>query len=97
MRPFGAGRQNRCAVSPPLRLALCGISEIEREMNERSIAKVHEDLRDGFIPSNTGVSINLSAESVAHKDIVDWMLPLTDFTQRYHLVIEVTETSLITQ
>ena len=71
--------------------------QMEMEMDRKIIAKVHEDLINGFIPPNTGVSINLSAESVVHKDVIDWMLPLADFTQRYHLVIEVTETSLITQ
>ena len=29
VRPFGAGRQNRCAVSPPLLQALQSVSDIE--------------------------------------------------------------------
>ena len=71
--------------------------QMEAEMDRSIIAKVLNDLSNQFIPPGSGVSINLSAESVVHKDVIEWLIPLTDFTQRYYIVIEVTETSLITQ
>ena len=71
--------------------------QMETDLDRMVIARVHEDLINDFIPEGTGVSINLSAESITHKDVIEWLLPLTDFTQRYSIVIEVTETSLITQ
>jgi EAL domain-containing protein (putative c-di-GMP-specific phosphodiesterase class I) len=70
---------------------------MEIEMDRTIIEKVQQDLEHGFIPKGSGISVNLSAESIAHKHIVDWLMPLTDFTQSYYIVIEVTETSLITQ
>lgn len=70
---------------------------METEMDRAIIARVEEDLSKEYIPLGSGVSINLSGESVAHKDVVEWLMPLTDYTQRYYIVVEVTETSLITQ
>jgi diguanylate cyclase (GGDEF)-like protein len=71
--------------------------QMELELDRTIIEKVQNDLEQEFIAKGKGVSINLSAESIAHKDVVDWLMPLSDFTQSYYIVIEVTETSLITQ
>lgn len=71
--------------------------QMDTALDRVVISKVMEDIENGLIPFGKGISINLSAESVAHKDIVEWLMPLTDYTQSYYLVIEVTETSLITQ
>lgn len=71
--------------------------QMETELDRVVISKVKDDLDSGLIPPGKGVSINLSAESIAHRDIIEWLMPLTDYTQSYYLVIEVTETSLITQ
>jgi len=71
--------------------------QMEAELDRSIIANVLEDLNQKFIPPGSGISVNLSAESVAHKDVVEWLMPLADFTQSYYIVIEVTETSLITQ
>ena len=56
-----------------------------------------EDLNQQYFQQGGGISINLSAESVAHQDVIEWLIPLSDFTQSYNIVVEVTETSLITQ
>lgn len=69
----------------------------EVEMDRIIIQSVAFDLERGFLPETCGVSINLSAESIAHKDLVEWLFPLTDFTQTHYIVLEVTETSLISQ
>jgi len=71
--------------------------QMDTALDRVVISKVKDDIENGLIPRGKGISINLSADSVAHKDIVEWLMPLTDFTQSYYLVIEVTETSLITQ
>ncbi len=70
---------------------------METEMDRAIIAKVLEDLKSQFIAEGCGISINLSAESVAHQDVIEWLIPLSEFTRRHTIVIEVTETSLITQ
>ena len=71
--------------------------QMETDMDRCIIEKVQDDLSRELIPPGRGISINLSAESIAHKDVIEWLMPLTDFTQSYYIVIEVTETSLITQ
>ena len=71
--------------------------QLETDMDRAIILKVLEDLKQQFIAVGSGISINLSAESVAHQDVVEWLVPLADYTQSYKIVIEVTETSLITQ
>jgi diguanylate cyclase (GGDEF)-like protein len=71
--------------------------QMDTALDRVVISKVKDDIENDLIPRGKGISINLSAESLAHKDIIEWLMPLTDFTQSYYLVIEVTETSLITQ
>lgn len=84
-------------VPPSHIFPIVTMRQMENELDRTVIAKVQEDLARHYIPMGSGISINLSAESVAHKDVVEWLMPLTDFTQSYYIVIEVTETSLITQ
>lgn len=69
----------------------------EIEMDRTIIKSVGEDLDTQFLPETCGISINLSAESIAHKDLVAWLLPLTEHTSKHYIVLEVTETSLISQ
>ncbi len=84
-------------VPPSHIFPIVSMRQMEMELDRTIIEKVQEDLEQELIPKGSGISINLSAESVAHRKVVDWLMPLTDFTQSYYIVIEVTETSLITQ
>jgi len=70
---------------------------LELDMDQAVIKQVLADLEAGVIPLDSGVSVNLSAPSIVHDDVVKWLQPFTGFMDRYRLVIEVTETSLITQ
>lgn len=84
-------------VPPSHIFPIVSMRQMEIEMDRTIIEKVQQDLEQQFIPKGSGISINLSAETIANKHVVDWLMPLTDFTQSYYIVIEVTETSLITQ
>ncbi len=70
---------------------------METEMDRTIINKIIEDLQQSFIVKGSGVSVNLSAESIVHQNVIEWLLPLADFIKDYQIIIEVTETSLITQ
>jgi EAL domain-containing protein (putative c-di-GMP-specific phosphodiesterase class I) len=70
---------------------------LELDLDRAVMGQVLADLDAGLVPQGTGVSINLSASSIVHDDIVDWLRPFVGFLDRYRLVIEITETSLITQ
>jgi EAL domain-containing protein (putative c-di-GMP-specific phosphodiesterase class I) len=70
---------------------------LEQELDLAIIKQVATDLGDGRIPAGTGVSVNLSAASVARNDVAVWFEPLEQYLMSHDIVIEVTETALITQ
>jgi len=70
---------------------------LEIEFDRAVLDKVRMDLAAGLIPAGTGISINVSGMSIVTQQITDQLLALREYLDRYKLVIEVTETSLITQ
>ncbi|HEB83310.1 MAG TPA: bifunctional diguanylate cyclase/phosphodiesterase [Gammaproteobacteria bacterium] len=70
---------------------------LEQDLDRAVIRQVASDLAAGRLPENTGVAINLSAASVARQDVDDWFEPLEPYLSSQNMVIEVTETALITQ
>lgn len=70
---------------------------LEIEFDQAVLERIHLDLADGLLPAGTGISINISGMSIVTPQITDKLLALGEFLGRYKLVIEVTETSLITQ
>jgi len=58
---------------------------------------VDADLSSLKIPPGSGVSINLSAQSISRPEIVSQLLELSRHGTRHALMLEITETSLITQ
>lgn len=69
---------------------------LEAEFDLAVLGRVHHDLASGIIPVGTGVSINVSGVSIVTRIITDKLLSFTEFMDRYKLVVEVTETALIT-
>jgi EAL domain-containing protein (putative c-di-GMP-specific phosphodiesterase class I) len=49
------------------------------------------------LPPGVGVSVNLSAQSISRPEVVSHLLELTRHNTRHPLMLEITETSLITQ
>jgi len=70
---------------------------LETELDQSVIRKIHEDLEHNVIQRGCGVSLNLSAQSVAHEQLIGWLKPLVPYLKHYTIVVEVTETDLITQ
>lgn len=70
---------------------------LDMDLDRAVIRAVLEDLKQGLIPDGTGVSINLSANSVVDDLIMEWLRPLREFTASYKVAVELTETTLITQ
>ena len=70
---------------------------LEIEFDQAVLERIRRDLADGIVPLGTGISINISGMSIVTPQITDKLLALGEFLDRYKLVIEVTETSLITQ
>lgn len=70
---------------------------LEVELDRAVVRRVVSDLREGRLQSGTGVSINLSGPTLVHEQVCNWLDELKPFLKGYRIMIEVTETALITQ
>ncbi len=70
---------------------------LELDLDRMVINKIRDDLKNHLFPDNTGISINLSAPAVVDKDIIRQLASFRQFVNGYRLVLEITETALITQ
>ncbi len=68
----------------------------EAEFDMAVLNRIHLDLSAGIIPPGTGVSINVSGVSIITPHIIDKLLSFAKFLAHYKLVVEITETALIT-
>lgn len=89
-------RANDELISPVNIFNVVEARRFEIELDRAVISKLLEDLEKGRLPVNTGVSINLSAPTLSNPEVTNWLEPLKQFTHKYKIVIEVTETALIT-
>ena len=70
---------------------------LEKELDRAVVAHLLKDLYAGAIPAGSGISINLSAASIVDEGVVNLLYPFREYMPDYKLVVEVTETALITQ
>ncbi|MES9992844.1 MAG: bifunctional diguanylate cyclase/phosphodiesterase [Candidatus Thiodiazotropha sp.] len=70
---------------------------LDQDLDFHVIEKTVSDLQLGKIPRNTGVSINISAPTIVENELVNRLAAFKPFMDDYKLLIEVTETALITQ
>ena len=70
---------------------------LEVEFDLAVIERIRTDLKSEIVPKGTGVSINVSGPSIVNQEVLNKLLLFKPFLQDYKLVLEITETSLITQ
>lgn len=70
---------------------------LDTEFDLAIISAVQQDLKQGRLPVGQGVSINISAPGIVHAKIITALLALRNAEPERKLVIEITETALITQ
>lgn len=70
---------------------------LDQDLDRHIIGKIVNDLQAGIIPRGTGVSINISAPSIIDNELIKHLAVFKPFMDDYKLLIEVTETALITQ
>ncbi len=83
-------------VSPAVIFSLVEDKKLEHLMDMAIFQAIYNDLQAGKIPRATGVSINISGPSIVHPQIVEQLQRFVPFLQEYKIVLEITETSLIT-
>ena len=84
-------------VYPDEILPLVESRHLERELDQAVIDQLLKDFYASKIPSGSGVAINLSAASIIDSNILARLDAFRPFMSDYRLVLEVTETTLITQ
>jgi len=90
-------RYNGELIMPGAFLPVVSSRRLETEFDLAVLHQVDADLSSQQIPPGSGVSINLSAQSISRPEIVSHLLELSRHGTRHPLMLEITETSLITQ
>lgn len=70
---------------------------LEADFDMAVLNQLDTDLSSALIPAGCGVSINLSAQSMFRPEVVSQLLELSRHIDQHPLMLEITETSLITQ
>lgn len=70
---------------------------LEVDIDQQIIGKILADMKKGVIPKGTGVSINISAPAIVESDLFNWLDAFTPFMREYKILLEITETAIITQ
>ncbi len=84
-------------IMPDAFLPVVSSRRLETEFDLAVLHQVDADLSSGQLPAGCGISINLSALSISHPEIVSHLLELSRHNASHPLMLEITETSLITQ
>ncbi|MDP2028092.1 MAG: EAL domain-containing protein [Thiobacillus sp.] len=84
-------------IMPDAFLPVVSSRRLETGFDLAVLHQVDLDLSSRQLPAGVGISINLTAQSVSQPEIVSYLLELSRHNTRHPLMIEIAETSLITQ
>ena len=83
-------------ISPAKIFQLIEARKLDYELDIAIFKKIAQDLQHGRLPEKTGVSINVSGPSIINVNIVEQLSIFVPYLSQYKIVLEITETSLIT-
>lgn len=90
-------RFNGELIRPDAIFPIVQARKLDAEFDLSVIRAVTRDMASARLPAGQGVSINLSAPSIVNAKVVDAMLELVRAQKGRKIVVEITETALITQ
>ena len=90
-------RHNSELIMPDAFLPVISARRLETEFDMAVLHQVDTDLSSGQLPAGIGISINISAQSISRPEIISHLMELSRHNARHPLMLEITETSLITQ
>lgn len=90
-------REGHELIMPSSIFPIIEARRLETEFDLAVIGRIEKDLEQGIIPPRTGISLNVSGPGVINPKIIGKLRELGRFLDRYRLIVEVTETALITQ
>ncbi|OOZ37635.1 EAL domain-containing protein [Solemya velesiana gill symbiont] len=70
---------------------------LDAELDLAVIEAIGRDMRNGSLGTGNGVSINISAPSIVHAKVISALMVLREREPERKIVVEITETALITQ
>jgi len=70
---------------------------LECEFDLAVLERVKRDLEAGLVPAGVGVSLNVSGPGIVNARVIEKLMQFAPMLSKTKLVLEVTETSLITQ
>ncbi|WP_214660505.1 bifunctional diguanylate cyclase/phosphodiesterase [sulfur-oxidizing endosymbiont of Gigantopelta aegis] len=83
-------------ISPQHIFQLVEARKLECELDIVIFKSIEHDLKMGVISEKTGGSINVSGPSIVSNKIIEKLSQFTPYLARYKIILEITETSLIT-
>lgn len=90
-------RRDRELIMPGAIFPVVEGRRLEAEMDFAVMGKILQNLRDGLIPAGSGLSVNISGPAIVHPRISEKLAEFEPYLKDYNLVLEITETALITQ
>ena len=84
-------------IMPAAFLPVVSSRRLETGFDLAVLQQVDLNLSSKQLPAGVGVCINLAAQSISQPEIVSYLLELSRHNTRHPLMIEIAETSLITQ
>ena len=89
-------KDNGEIIAPGKIFQLIEAKKLDYELDKVIFKQIANDLQQGNIPDKTGVSINVSGPSIIHPEIIEQLSIFSPYLKEYKIVLEITETSLIT-
>jgi diguanylate cyclase (GGDEF)-like protein len=90
-------RHNDVLLTPDRFLPVVQSRRLEADFDLAVIRLIEACIESGTIPKRTGVSINLSAQSLHRPEIIAQLIELTKHAEHHPLILEITETTLVPQ
>jgi diguanylate cyclase (GGDEF)-like protein len=90
-------RGERGLIMPASIFPLVELRGLECEFDLAVLERIRRDLEAGRIPGGAGVSLNVSGSGIVNAHVNDKLMQFAPMLSAHKLVLEVTETALITQ
>ena len=84
-------------IMPDAFLPVVSSRLLETEFDMAVLQQIDADLSSQQLPHGMGISINISAQSISRAEVISHLMELSRHNARHPLMLEITETSLITQ
>ncbi len=84
-------------LMPDAFLPVISSRRLETEFDMAVLHQIDTDIATQQLPPGIGISINISAQSISRPEVISHLMELSRHNARHPLMLEITETSLITQ